>query len=315
MDVRDVLGLIDAYNSDRTVGGQPVSARLVLEAIEMYNGDPQLDCDSTADGVTVTVVDVLDGDTMEVEYQNGSSDTVRLLGVDTPETFIQVTPEEFEGIPNTSAGRDHLRTWGDQASTYATQVVENRTVTLVFDDQSERRGSFGRLLGYVQVNESYQLNRELIERGYARVYDSEFTRSEEFYAAEAAAQSNETGVWDFSLDSRTGDESLSVVEIHEDAAGDEYDNLDDEYVVFENTGDTTIDLGGYTVADEADHVYTFPSGVSLDPGEEIRLTTGIGTDTRSEVFWDQEAPVWNNGGDTVTVRAPDGTVVAERSYS
>ena len=34
----------------------------------------------------VTVTDVVDGDTLDIRYENGSTDTVRLLWIDTPET-------------------------------------------------------------------------------------------------------------------------------------------------------------------------------------------------------------------------------------
>ncbi|MFD1643945.1 thermonuclease family protein [Halohasta litorea] len=61
------------------------------------------------ESVTVTVTHVIDGDTMEVEYANGTEETVRLLGVDTPETTLsRVSPDEFAGIPDNTAGRDHL---------------------------------------------------------------------------------------------------------------------------------------------------------------------------------------------------------------
>ncbi|ELZ24363.1 endonuclease, partial [Haloterrigena salina JCM 13891] len=36
---------------------------------------------SISESTTVTVTNVVDGDTIDIEYQNGSTDTVRLLGV------------------------------------------------------------------------------------------------------------------------------------------------------------------------------------------------------------------------------------------
>ncbi|WP_232687502.1 lamin tail domain-containing protein [Halobacterium zhouii] len=107
---------------------------------------------------------------------------------------------------------------------------------------------------------------------------------------------------------------LAVVTVHEDASGDEYDNLDDEYVVFENAGDQPLDLSEWTVVDEAGHTYVFPSGVTLDPGEQVTLRTGVGTDTATDLYWGSDAPVWNNGGDTVTVRNDDGATVTEEAY-
>ena len=72
------------------------------------------------ESVTVTVTRVIDGDTMEIEYANGTEETVRLLGVDTPETTLsRVSPDEFAGISDTTAGRDHLFNWGERATTFA----------------------------------------------------------------------------------------------------------------------------------------------------------------------------------------------------
>ncbi|GGL41457.1 competence protein [Halarchaeum grantii] len=48
-----------------------------------------------------------------------------------------------------------------------------------------------------------------------------------------------------------------------------------EYVVFKNTGNATLDLGGWTVADSADHTYTIPDGVTLPPNETITLHTSV----------------------------------------
>ncbi len=107
---------------------------------------------------------------------------------------------------------------------------------------------------------------------------------------------------------------LSLVEIHADAAGDERANLGDEYLVFENTGGDTLELSGWTVADEAGRTYTVPAGISLEPAETLTLHTGAGTDTNTDVYWGSGSPVWNNGGDTVTVRTADGSLVLEETY-
>ena len=40
---------------------------------------------------------------MDVRFPNGEPKDVRLLGVDTPEVWISVEPEEFEGIPDSEA--------------------------------------------------------------------------------------------------------------------------------------------------------------------------------------------------------------------
>jgi competence protein ComEC len=108
--------------------------------------------------------------------------------------------------------------------------------------------------------------------------------------------------------------ALEVAAINADAEGDDGENLNDEYVVFENAGDEAIDLSGWTVADEAAKRYRFPQGFTLDAGAAVTLRTGSGTDTDSELYWGSGSPVWNNGGDTVTLSNAEGEHVLEVSY-
>lgn len=152
--------------------------------------------DDPADGpvYTVTVTDVVDGDTLDVAYRNGSTDTVRLLGVDTPEVHTSVAPDWYEGVPDTPAARDCLRAVGERASSYVRERVAGETVTLWLDTAADRRGLYGRLLGYV-VHDGTTLNHDLLVDGYARVFDSTFGQRERFDEAERWARADGTGVW------------------------------------------------------------------------------------------------------------------------
>ncbi|MDZ7702499.1 MAG: lamin tail domain-containing protein [Halobacteriales archaeon] len=268
------------------------------------------------DAQRATVIDVVDGDTVEVRFPDGSTDTVRLLGVDTPEVHAANEPAEYEGVPDTSSGADCLRGAGHDASAFMTERVLGATVTLVFDPLADRRGSYGRLLAYVELDGT-DVNRQLVDRGHARVYDSTFARSDAYYDDEAAAQAAGRGLWICrtpATASPTGNGPLGLVAIQADAPGDDNDNLNGEYVVFANAGDATLELGGWTLADDAGHVYTFPDGTSLEPGATVTVHTGSGTDNATHLYWGAGGAVWNNGGDTVVVRASNGTAVLERSY-
>ncbi|WP_435178718.1 lamin tail domain-containing protein [Halorussus sp. AFM4] len=107
---------------------------------------------------------------------------------------------------------------------------------------------------------------------------------------------------------------LDLAAVHADAAGDETENLNDEYVVLRNAGDRPLDLSGWTVTDEAGHEYRFPAGATLGPGETLTLRTGSGRDGGGEYYWGAGAPVWNNAGDTVFVRTDEGRLVLEAEY-
>jgi len=106
---------------------------------------------------------------------------------------------------------------------------------------------------------------------------------------------------------------LRLVTVNADAAGRDGENLNDEYVVFENAGDRPLDLSGWTVGDAAGHEYTF-GDVTLEPGDRVTLHTGSGTDTATDVYWNAGGPLWNNDGDTVTVETANGTRVLEERY-
>ena len=277
---------------------------------------------AVGEGVDVTVTGVVDGDTVDIVYANGTPDTVRLLGVDTPEVHTETQPEEFDGVPDTPAGDRCLRRAGENASAYATERLDGESVRLVFDPESERRGYYGRLLAYVYVDDE-SFNRALLRVGHARVYDSAFTERERYEQVAASARAGRRGLWscvDVDGDATTTADGsgtietgpLTIAEINADATGNDNENLDDEYVVFRNSRSEPLDVSGWTVADDADHTYTFPDGAVVDPGAEITLRTGRGTDTESTYYWGRTGAVWNNDGDVVVVRnASDSTVLRE----
>ena len=269
----------------------------------------------------VSVTAVVDGDTIRVEYDNGTRDTVRLVGVDTPEVNAENDPAEFEGVPDTAAGADCLRSAGTNASNFAKERLLGRTVGIATDPNLDRRGYYDRLLAYVVVDDRL-FNYQLVATGRARVYDSDFSRRASFTTAERGAREARRGLWrcvdpdsaDWTTPTATTSPSgLALVEIHEDAAGNDNENLNDEYLVFANRGEEVLSLSGWTVTDAAGKEYTFRN-YSLAPGERVALYTGSGADTEIARYWGASGAVWNNGGDTVTVRASDGDVALQRAY-
>lgn len=292
-----------------------VAVLVVLAGCASIAGPPAT-ATAAGESVEASVVDVIDGDTLEIRLADGRTDRVRLLGVDTPEVHAANEPGEFEGVPDTDAGADCLRAAGHNATAFMQRRVLDESITLVFDPLADRRGAYGRLLAYVQLD-GRDVNQELIARGHARLYDSEFRRSASYAEAEATAQAERRRLWrcrDPGAGNSDTEGPLRLVEIHADAAGDDRENLNDEYVVLENAANRTLDLSGWTVVDGAGHTYGFPDGFSLAPGDRVTLRTGHGTDTATTLYWGADGAVWNNGGDTVLVRASNGTVVLERTY-
>lgn len=142
----------------------------------------------------VLVTEVVDGDTITIQYRNGTTDTVRLLGIDAPEIRAQSEPAEFEGVPVSAAGKECLRDAGQNAADYLNETLAGQQVELEFDELADRRGYYDRLLAYVYVD-STNINHRLVVLGHARVYESAFTERDRFYAAETRAQREQRNLW------------------------------------------------------------------------------------------------------------------------
>jgi micrococcal nuclease len=100
--------------------------------------------------LTGVAVRAVDGDTLEVRLDDGDVETVRLIGVDTPETVKPDTP---------------VQCFGPQASAFEHRHTEGRRVRLLVG--VEPRDFYGRLLAYVFVDNRF-LEVELLRRGLAR---------------------------------------------------------------------------------------------------------------------------------------------------
>ena len=97
-----------------------------------------------------TVVRVVDGDTIDVA-RGGDTDTIRLLGINTPETHHPTKPVEC---------------FGPEAAAFTEEHLAGRSVQL--EDDIEGRDRYGRRLAYVVVD-GERFNDELLRRGYARL--------------------------------------------------------------------------------------------------------------------------------------------------
>ncbi len=135
------------------------------------------------------VLRVIDGDTLDIRLENGRIETIRLIGVDTPEIYIKNNPQEFEGIEDP----EYLRKWGRKASNF-TKKLEGKRILLETDKETGDRGSYGRLLAYVHWNDE-MVNKVLLKEGYARVYDSNFKYKSKFSSLQRQAKENGRGLW------------------------------------------------------------------------------------------------------------------------
>lgn len=123
----------------------------------------------------------IDGDTIAVTM-GGKAETIRMIGVDTPETHKPNTP---------------VQCYGPAAAAYTKTLIGSNKVRLQADEQSTNRDRYNRLLRYVYLPDGRLVAAELIKNGYGFAYTSfPFTKSAEFVRDQATAHAASKGLWD-----------------------------------------------------------------------------------------------------------------------
>ena len=135
----------------------------------------------TPDLAKAEVVEVIDGDTVILSF-DGREESVRLIGVDTPETRHPDRPVEC---------------FGPEATGFAEALLPLGTQVRVERDL-EHRDDYGRLLGYVyRLSDDVFVNYELVRQGFAVPLSIEpnTTHATLFVDAARAAEAVGAGLW------------------------------------------------------------------------------------------------------------------------
>ena len=123
---------------------------------------------------------VVDGDTLIVRYQ-GESHTVRLIGVDTPETVHPARPVQY---------------FGAEASAFTKAQLNGKIVQLVVDRTSDTVDAYGRLPQFVYLDGGELSNATLIREGYGHtIRGFDYSMRGEFIALENQARIQGRGLW------------------------------------------------------------------------------------------------------------------------
>ena len=167
---------------------------LLWQISQLCDPDPSL----SNQAVDATVVNVVDGDTIDVTYSDGSKTRIRILGIDAPELSGN-TPDEY-------GGRDTecLDDWGRKTRELVKKRLgcsdwdcpEGKKVKVELDPAAEKHDRYDRLLAYVYVSNN-DLGSMLLEEGMARVWQPppDIARIDDYFAMEEEAQSNREGLW------------------------------------------------------------------------------------------------------------------------
>lgn len=179
--------ILTGCTADPSVWDEPTATPSVAETPEVV-GPPTTEPTIPTDDAPVgpwqlgTVTRVIDGDTFVAEVA-GVEETVRVLGIDTPET------------KHPSKG---VECFGPEASAEAELVLAGNDVHLVLDSTEPVRDQYGRLLAHVEM--AYgggDFAEYMVGNGYARanVYSDTHDRADKLAAAEEYARANLFGLW------------------------------------------------------------------------------------------------------------------------
>lgn len=91
-------------------------------------------------------------------------------------------------------------------------------------------------------------------------------------------------------------------------------SLNAEWVQLFNRSGHRVTLTRWTLRDAVGHVYPFGT-YSLRAHAYVRIHTGRGANTRTDRYWGQRWYIWNNDGDTATLRNASGVLRSRCSYS
>lgn len=151
----------------------------------------------------VKYVYVKDGDTIGVTGMDGESFTVRLIGIDAPES---VAPESY----TEKTGKENSE-YGEMAAEHLTLMLKDCDLLFLEYDE-EQKDSYDRFLAYVYLSDSADItnsvNYKMLEDGYAVTMEiaPNVKYCKELKAAEEDAKNAGRGLWKYGdfMNSGTG---------------------------------------------------------------------------------------------------------------
>lgn len=162
--------------------GKSDARYLVQNVMQWFQGGVSVQAENRGEGAWSLVTTVVDGDTLKAEV-DGQMETIRLIGIDTPEVVDPRRP---------------VQCFGWEASQKAKDILLNQRVRLVADVTQSERDKYGRLLRYVFLEDGTSFNQLMIEEGYAHeyTYDSNpYQYQSDFLTAERLAREGKRGLW------------------------------------------------------------------------------------------------------------------------
>jgi len=255
----------------------------------------------------------VDGDTIKVVIED-KEESIRMIGVDTPETVHPSKPVEA---------------FGKEASAFTKAMCPvGSTVYLTYD--WDPRDKYNRLLAYIwyKIGNTWVLhNLNLIANGYGNAYTAFSFKNEYmtlFRSAETYARNKQRGLWkdgetsqqtsmnqsqydtssnntshSTNISSSSGNVIISYVKAHSSA----------EYVEIKNIGSSSVNLSGWKLVSVEGNQSHILSGV-LKPGQSLKVYSGPEAEGR---IWSTNY-IHNNNGDEVQLYNSSGKFVDSEKW-
>ena len=205
------------------------------------------------------VTEIIDGDTIIIQIENGDIFRVRYIGIDAPER----DQPNFSEAYNTNAN-----------------LVLQKSVILIKDESDT--DPYDRLLRYVIVDNIF-VNLELVRMGYAKAvtFPPDTACAEQFTAAEQGALASRTGLWEATQTPDPLSSQVTIVSVDKKV----------EYVDIQNMSSADVDLAGWNLVSERGHQECYLSGI-LQAGEMLRIWSGSAQGDGFSCGYSK--PIWNN---------------------
>ncbi|MDP3763789.1 MAG: thermonuclease family protein [bacterium] len=204
------------------------------------------------------VTKVVDGDTVGLNI-NGKVETVRLIGMNTPETVDPRKPVEC---------------FGKEASNRAKELLTGKSVKIESDPNGDTRDKYDRLLLYIFLGDGTNYAKKMIMDGYAYeyTYNVKYKYQAEFKQAQKYAEDNKLGLWAPGVCQSTAPaptQTQATTPTQTPASGGQ------TYTCSSNTYNCT----DFTTHAEAQHVFELCGGVNNDIHELDRDSDGEACET------------------------------------
>jgi endonuclease YncB( thermonuclease family) len=267
-----------------------------------------------------TVTAVSDGDTLDVRLDDGTTQHVRLNGLQATELTT------YSRVPARRRGECHAV---EAAARLEQLAPVGARVRLSAQSAGSRSGTRPRRSVFVLRDDVWRdVARTMLQGGHALWLPAsdEPAHNAEYDLLAQRARAARVGLWDDdSCGAGPSPDAVLRVWATWDASGIDGVDLNGEFVQITNAGRTTVPLGGWWLRESAyrgplARGFVFPAGARVPAGGSVTVFVGSGRSTANRFYWGQTSPVFENvdrttgRGDGAYLFDPQGDLRAAMTY-